>query len=308
MILRITGRRLLQAGFLALAILTMGACGFRWTPVNHISSAVWSEDGLRVAYVRLKYEERMPILLLADTTEKRAFTYSLYHSAPDGSDQVTVVQDRTGLAGEILYMAAEGYILVYQYTETGNDARFVRFDLSDLSITTVQVDEWVGANERVEVLPSPTGDILVRLLPTAWCPETGDYRMDCSYTIEYLTGDSFPHEARVSFYDSSTLEILEQGVDMNEEVVSFDWYVTGAFMADGTYVVSDGSTAWSFVPGMAPVQLSEVPDWDCMYPPTSSSTINSESKLLSISENGQNLIVQEALPEEDYRFGCTTDT
>ncbi|MFH2113774.1 MAG: hypothetical protein ABIJ86_04625 [Spirochaetota bacterium] len=300
--------RLVNSGFLVLAILALGACGFRWTPVNRISWAVWSEDGQRVAYVRLKYEERMPILLLADTTEKRGFSYSLYHAAPDGSELVTIVQDRAGLAGEIWYMAAEGYILVYQYAESSDDARYVRFDLSDLSVSTVLVDEWVGANERVEVLPSATGDAFVRLLPTAWCPEAGDYRMDCSYSIEYLTGDSFPHEARVTFYDSATLEVLEQGATKDEEVVSFDDYVTGAFMSDGSYVVSDGTTAWSFAPGLAPLQLAETPGWDCMYPPTSSGTVNGQGQILTINESGQGFMVQAAIPGEDYSFGCDSGT
>jgi hypothetical protein len=204
-------------------------------------------------------------------------------------------------------MAAEEYILVYQYAESGNDARFIRFDLSDFSSVTVLVDEWVGANERVEVLPSPTGAVFARLMPTAWCPEAGDYCMDCSYSIEYLTGDSFPHEARVVFFDSTTLEVLEQGADHDEEVVSFYDYVTGAFMTDGTYVVSDGTTAWSFAPGLEPVQLAEVPGWDCMYPPTSSSMFNGQGQRLHINENGQSFSVQESIPDENYSFGCSSD-
>ena len=301
---RKASRRLGQNSLLLLTTLFLGSCGFRWTQVDRISRAVWSEDGQRVAYARLKYEERMPVLLLADTTEKRNFRYSLYHAAPDGSDRVTIVQDRTGLVGEFWYMSTEGYILVYQYAEGNNDARYLRFDLADDSATTVVVDEWIGANERIEVLPSPSGEFFVRLLPTAWCPETGDYRMDCSYTIEYLTGNSFPHEARVTFLNSATLEVLEQGVGKGEEVIAFDDYLTGAFMPDGSYVVSDGTSAWSFAPGLTPVQLVQIPDSACMYPPTASSTVNGQGQNLKIMENGQGFTVQEAIPGEDYGFGC----
>lgn len=298
------GYGLIQLGILTAFVSLMVSCGFNWTPVDRINSMVWSEDGQRIAYTRLAYEERNPLIPLSGTTDKRNFRYSLYHAAPDGSDQVTVVKDRSSLVGQLWYMKAANYILIYEYAERGSDARFVRYKLSDNSRATVVVDQWVGGNESVQVLPSPTGDIFVQFLPTAWCPAANDYRMDCSYSIDYLTGGSYPHKARVRFFDADTLATLEQGTGDLETEIEFNEYLRASFVLDGSFVVSDifSDSAWSFAPGRGPMELLELPVWECITRAPSSNNVNAMGEQLIIADNGQSFSIMQAEPGDDY--GC----
>ncbi len=280
--------------------------GCFWLPMSDWQHAVWSDDGEGVAFVQRSFEGQNRI----GHTAERAHQFEVYTSSLSSPDDATQLAGPfTGDVAGLYFMGSAGYLVVGRSSRgtpgADDDAPEVEtwgYELVDLDGVVNPVLETEGTSEvecggegigyhldsLLDVIPSPDGSILARLVSELSCEAT--------LPVQSLT---------LSFLQAPGLQAIGEALDIDTGAVLPDGDVSGllsGWLADGSFAIAawgehDG---WLIEPGGTPV-WGALPGEHCLQPPTSSGEFRADGMRVWIDTDGTLNFADE---EQSEVFGC----
>jgi len=292
--------------------------GCLWLPMNDWQHAVWSDDGEGVAFVQRSFEGQNLIdFNRGPNTSERDHEFEIYTSSlssPDNSTQLA--GPFTGNLVGLYFMASAGYLVAGRATTPspyeGDEAPATEsYDLIDLDGTVTSIaavdylwhglqceDEgvWLQNDGVVDVIPSPDGSILARLVAGLTCEDTLPVQ---SVTLSFLEAPGLQAIGEPLFIDTG---VLPEG---NECCVRSGWLADGSFAITGLgWEFPDREQeGWLIEPGGEPV-WGALPGEDCLEPPTTSSVFRADGMRVWI--DGDGTLGFEDEEDNPEVFGCDT--
>ncbi len=254
-----------------------------WHTTRQLEHLVWSSDGEQVGAVEYVFEERKSWNPLDGTTAKRKFCHQLSildknlklvrHVGPLQLDQ----------AGEIAFMQPgqpgqqnrpAGYFTVMTYVRDFEGWNFHRVALDGSRKLLAHTE--VGC-QYGRMLPSPTGNLIAYLEIAGHCGDGGS-----------------GNDVVVTFFDGATGAKLATSAAVN-----LPGGATETWTPAGNLVLTDGtkSVRVSLVGSSAVIATTTVPG--CTEPPTTSSAVGPDGRILGFDGAGKPAIVGTA-----PAFGC----
>ncbi len=255
-----------------------------WRTIEEKKQVVWADDNFEVATVILKYEQRKAT---SGKIVKRNFKHRIFSQQLDDQNPKPLTDWRDHQNGNIYYMRRNKYLLVESILDNGA-RRFdkIILDNSNKEIPIFEsksVEQYLPCGsvdlENVKplaqvhhiVLPSPDGQQLAQV-----------FSLECGkVTVQ------FEHAKTLQYIDSATLNI--------DQPFSPTWHLEGYLILAGY----DGKTAWKVTTQSPPTRV-DYPK--CLFPPTTSSPVSLEGKLVYFDEEKTHLLTRKM--DKDQVFGC----
>ena len=254
----------------------------KWHTIEEKNQVVWADDNFEVAIVVLKYEQGTTA---SGEVIKRHFKHRILAQQIEDSHPKPLTDWRDFQVGNVYYMRRNNYLLIESILE--NEAR--RFDKIILDDNNKEIPIFEAKSEYLPcgstdpenakplaqvhhtLLPSPDGQQLAQI-----------FSLECGkVTVQ------FEHAKTLQYIDSVTLSI--------DQPFSPTWHSEGYLILAGY----DGKTAWKINTQGQPT-LTEYPH--CLFPPTTSSPVSLEGKLVYFNEGKTDLLTREV--SKDQVFGC----
>ena len=286
-----------------LSVLILGlTSGCGWKDMEDWSSfSVWSDDGAAVVGVYEYFEGKYSVT----RTRQRNIESEVYlMTYGDHSGEPLLKFPRSeGRVRALYYMRSQVYLIVVRedHLEDLDDgmnetAAFyvdrVDSDGTVTSLGSIQALTMISCDAEgtsatttghvLSVFPNPTGTILAEVRTETACDAQTAY---------------------IRFLDPHTLEVLDGPFEHRNSrpvlgMTDYAWLETGRFAVG--LPGFNGLTGQTFAPNTEPELLGEI-DYDCFFPPTTSSDTNQDGESVSVNEG----VVQVQTPElSTIAFGC----
>lgn len=265
------------------------------------SFSVWSDDGAAVVGVYEYFEGKYSVTRTRQRnieSEVYLMTYGDHSGAP-----LLKMPRREGRVRALYFMRQQGYLIVereahlHELDDGMNETAVFYVDRVDSDGTVTSIDsiqaltmiscdpEGTSATTTGHVLsvfPNPTGTILAEVRTQTTC--------DAQIAL-------------IRFLDPHSLEVIDGPFEHSNPrpvlgMTDYAWLETGRF-ALGQFGFN-GLTGQTYAPNTQPEPLGAI-EYDCFFPPTTSSDTNREGEWVSVNEG----VVQVQPPGlSTLSFGC----